>query len=351
MIRIYPILLLSLSLVLFSCSREEMPAGEERLVTLQFASGDAIEEVQTKAAVNLPAGRTVRVVVYQSEQGATTADLSRKYITTNTYQVQADGSLRPCLVDDEGKVASGEAFDIQVPVYDGATKYLDFYAYSPALPLNDDHATTTVTNNIDFMSTALYGQGIAQSETTHTIPLPVMHHLCSAIKFEYIYNLDKVKLEVPIGLEYLTNRPFGLMIENLYLSASYTLGAADLVIDPTSIGAYHAPDHTLTNPSTSASDESKLGGVIYLLPEAADNSVADNSFQFKVDILFSNAGLSSRAQVVSYPACKGDMLMKGDMTKMNLLVTYIGPSTTLMTVKATQIVAWELVPDPIYFPL
>ncbi len=347
------IIFILVSAVFFSCQQEEMPLQQETLVTLQFRNGDEIEVVPTKAAVNLPAGRTVRIVVYQSEAGVGSADLTREYITSNTYEVQADGSLRPCAVDSKGQVTGGDAFDIQVPVYDGATKYLDFYVYSPAVALNADHKTVTVTNNMDFMATAIYGQGITQSETTHTISLPNMKHLCSAIKFEYIYNQDNVKLQVPVGNEYMTNRPFGLAISNLYQSASYTLGAKDVVIDQSSVGTYHSPDYTFTNPTSPSLDNSKLGGIIYLLPGAANNSAADNAFQFKIDILFSitSPSLSSQAQVVSYPACDGHMLEKGEMTKMNILVSYIGPGTTLMVIKASQITAWDDSADPIYFPL
>ncbi len=349
--RIIKLLFLFFSAVLISCSQEEAAVPQETLVTLQFRSGDGIESAPTKAAVNLPAGQTVRIVVYKSEADANSADLARTYITTNTYEVQADGSLRPCVVDSKGNAIGGDAFDIQVPVFDGNTQYFDFYAYSPAIPLDAGHKTVTVTNNMDFMATAIYGQGITQSETTRTINLPVMHHLCSAIKFEYIYIQDDAKLEIPIGNEYLTNRPYGLMINNLYLSASYTLGAGEVDINKSSVGAYHAPDHTLANPVSPALDTKKLEGVIYLLPGAANNAAAGNSFQFKVDILFSYKNLSSQIQVVSYPACDGDMLAKGNMTKMNMQVTYIGPSDKEMIIKTTQIIAWDLVPGRIKFPL
>ncbi len=328
---------------------QEILPGE---TIIKFRTEGVSPTIQSKSGTsNIPQGRTVRVVIYRSEEGATTPDLTdRKFVTSNTYEVLADGSLKPCIVDDQGNKIAGEAFEVQVPVYDGNTIYLDCYAYSPALPLKIDNQTVTVTHNIDFMSTAKYGIPVTQSATSHVVALPPMQRLCCALYFNSIYNTDNVSLEVQVGKEYPSNRKLGVCIENLYASGTYTLGTNDIVL-PTDnqVSTIDFPDYVFTNPSGPLVT-TKLIGEIYVLPGAADNTKAKNEFSLKIDMNFSvtSPALTASARVVSFPASDGALILKkGYRTTYNMLVAYIGPGTSNLLIYAetatntSPIVAWE----------
>ncbi len=335
-------------LLLIACRYEQEPLPGE--IVLKFRAEGISQTVQTKAGTSdIPQGRTVRVVVYRSVEGATTPDLTgRKFVMSNTYEVQADGSLKPCQVDNQGNKIAGEAFEVQVPVFDGNTKYLDCYAYSPALPLEVDNQTVTVTNNIDFMATATYGVGITQSATPHVIGLPAMQRLCCALSFNTIYNIDDVALQVQVGKEYPSNRKLGVCIENLYPSGTFTLGTDEVKL-PTGnqVSDIDFPDNVLVNPTTPSLVTTELAGQIFVLPGAADNTKANNFFSIKIDLNFSvtSPALTASARVTSFPASSGkEILKKGLRTTYKILVTYLGPGLTdleVYTQSTTPITDWE----------
>ena len=57
------------------------------------------------AAESLSAGATVRVAAYKRRASGATADIAQDtYVSEAVYEVQEDGSLKPCAVDSEGKV-------------------------------------------------------------------------------------------------------------------------------------------------------------------------------------------------------------------------------------------------------
>ena len=59
------------------------------------------------AAESLSAGSTVRVAAYKRRASGATADIAQDtYVSEAAYEVQEDGSLKPCAVDSEGKVTS-----------------------------------------------------------------------------------------------------------------------------------------------------------------------------------------------------------------------------------------------------
>lgn len=80
------------------------------------------------AAESLSAGSTVRVAAYKRRASGATADIAQDtYVSEAAYEVQEDGSLKPCAVDSEGKVTSsaGDAMRLSAGAY-------DFYALTPA---------------------------------------------------------------------------------------------------------------------------------------------------------------------------------------------------------------------------
>ncbi len=92
------------------------------------------------AAESLSAGSTVRVAAYKRRASGATADIAQDtYVSEAAYEVQEDGSLKPCAVDSEGKVTSsaGDAMRLSAGAY-------DFYALTPALPFADDHRSVSV---------------------------------------------------------------------------------------------------------------------------------------------------------------------------------------------------------------
>ncbi len=349
--RILSILTLSLSALLFSC-RSERPAVEQS-VRLQFQV-TAPEQVETKAAVNLPAGRTVRIVVYKGVEGENYSNLSRPCVTSATYEVQANGSLTPCLVDEDGNKTDGDAFDLMIPVYDGDTKYFDFYAYSPAIPLNEDQQTVTVPNGVDFMASATYAKGIT-SALTQTVSMPVMDRLCSAIRFQYIYAEGAgANIALQTGYEYLTNRKLGLSIEHLYPYGTYTLGVEDIEMpdDEGLLATYAFPDGTLVHPATSVANYlTKLEGEVYLLPGAATNSNWPDGFLMKFDMVFEvvSPPASASASLTTYPRTPVAILTKGWRTTMGIKTNIMAPSafplgvisSAITTDSENNIVPWK----------
>ena len=113
----------------------------------------------TRAAVNLATNTTVRVIVYRSgSDNPATAN----YITDQAHYW--DGSkLVPCTVDDNGNKTTGTAQKMKLAP---GVSY-DFFAVSPALPLNGDHITlkTAVANGMDYATSVTANKMVTASDT------------------------------------------------------------------------------------------------------------------------------------------------------------------------------------------
>lgn len=149
---IYPAVLL-----LAACTSgpvEDMPETA-RLVAVSFSKPDlGVPVVLTRTdeapvpvleLVPLPEGATVRIRAYfRGKVGSqpSPADFSTAAPSFEaTYEVEADGSLSPCQVDDEGVKTADETEKLIV-----RSGVYDFYAVSPARALVKSQGTYRITD-------------------------------------------------------------------------------------------------------------------------------------------------------------------------------------------------------------
>lgn len=138
----------------------------------------------TKAEVPLSKGATVCVAAFQrAAGGATPAPQADIWKASNTYAVQADGSLAASLTDAGGNPAAGSAPDMEL--HSGT---YDFYAYSPALKTEADKYTVKgIPHYTDFMGALLSGRAVSRS--TARVDLK-FEHKCSKVRFNVVTATD-----------------------------------------------------------------------------------------------------------------------------------------------------------------
>ena len=140
-------LLLCMAALLAGCSKDPAAGPEGGVVTVSFAApaigqetgaqiASAASQAQngqspgTRAA--LAENTTVRVVAFTA---ATGNPVQANYVAEQTYYMSG-GKLVPCTVDDNGSFVA-VAPDAKMELERGS---YDFYAITPALPLNEDKA-------------------------------------------------------------------------------------------------------------------------------------------------------------------------------------------------------------------
>ncbi len=358
----------------FSCGKGDDNYNADAAVEVGF-SADAVNlEVRgTRAAVNIPTTRTVRIVVRKSVSTATAADLSRPIVAENTYYVNGNTmNLTECTVNASTLLRLGNGTVMTLP-----PGYYDIYAYSPAIPLDDgDKTMTTVRNNMDFMAVAMYGGGISSSVGTHkvTVNLDPMQRLCSAIGFADLYNDDDLYMKINSNKDnnYQSGRQRGIFIDDIYKEGKYVQGAADLAFpEGSAIGRQYLLNKlddtdgtavqgvTITNPQVAGvTDFTRLGtGTIvsnnmvynkefYVMAGAADNGVANNKFVITFDLKFYSQSVPESNDTCSpliTPLIDGTSLKKGVKTSYSIKVESSDTSKNLVIIPT--IVPWD-VKDP-----
>ena len=133
------------------------------------------------AAESLSAGSTVRVAAYKRRASGATADIAQDtYVSEAAYEVQEDGSLKPCAVDSEGKVTSsaGDAMRLSAGAY-------DFYALTPALPFAADHRSVSVEHGTDYACSLTAACQVAPQSgaSSQTVALSMLERKCSRLYF------------------------------------------------------------------------------------------------------------------------------------------------------------------------
>ncbi len=174
-------------ILLASCDKseqleEKMPLHEKEMVTVTFeppvfSENSAVSDVKTRAA--LENNVTVRIVAYKS--GAA-SPLRENYVRDVSYVVR-NGTLQPCTVKDDG---SFNTLDENTKMELLSGKY-DFYAYTPAFPLNEDKITVNVQRS-DYATSVTAAQDI--SGDNNTLNLNKLSRKCAKIT---------LKLEAPDG--------------------------------------------------------------------------------------------------------------------------------------------------------
>ena len=175
------------ALFALSCSEDssDFPVSGES-VRVQFES-PTIEELHpfTKSEPEaLSEGTTVRIAAYYT---GSDRPQSENFCKETTYCLR-EGQLVPCVVDAEGAFVEYGGQDMELLPY-----VYDFYAVSPALPLNDDKGTVDVPHGVDFATSATLGQTISGSDAV-SMSLSTLLRKCAHVTFEIRRSDDFVGL-------------------------------------------------------------------------------------------------------------------------------------------------------------
>lgn len=164
------------------------------------------------AAESLSAGSTVRVAAYKRRASGATADIAQDtYVSEAVYEVQEDGSLKPCAVDSEGKVTSsaGDAMRLSAGAY-------DFYALTPALPFADDHRSVSVEHGTDYACSLTAACQVAPQSgaSSQTVALSMLERKCSRLYFTISRKAENVTKAVikKVELSEITLSPVSAVV-------------------------------------------------------------------------------------------------------------------------------------------
>ncbi|MCM1302379.1 MAG: fimbrillin family protein [Alistipes senegalensis] len=124
----------------------------------------------TRAAVPIASGTTVRIVALHAGDalGSTPAASATYYVTgEETADGHKRATLAPCTVTNDGTTGAVTAYtpDATQAMRLKAGKY-DFYAFSPALKLNDDGKSVDVYHATDFAASTTAGVTVKSDGTT-----------------------------------------------------------------------------------------------------------------------------------------------------------------------------------------
>gem|GEM_PF-868355 len=330
-------LLLCMAALLAGCSKD--PAGEPGspqggVVTVSFAApaigqetgaqiASAASQAQngqspgTRAA--LAENTTVRVVAFTA---ATGNPAQANYVAEQTYYMSG-GKLVPCTVDDNGSFVA-VAPDAKMELERGS---YDFYAITPALPLNEDKATVSVAHKVDYAASATKGVTVDASKT---YTLTQLDRKCVRVTFVIKKSANFTELTALS----VTPSGAGLSMPNLPAAQSVKMGA-DI---PAAAGS-----ETLTLPASAFTntDATTATAATVLLPLAAADIL------LTCDLTYTTATGSSRQ--TSFSSTANDLaLEKGKHYTFTLTLLASDVSFTVKAESETTISDWTDVPAPAY---
>ncbi|WP_337940783.1 fimbrillin family protein [Parabacteroides sp.] len=217
-----------------SGSVEEMPE-KAQLVAISFGKPDlGIPVILTRSdeavmpePTPLPEGATIRVCGYLlgnvGEQTMPAAFSAAAATFESTYEVLADGSLSPCLVDDAGKKIAGEAEKTVV-----RSGIYDFYAVSPARSLQKgnggSYQITDIPHKEDVMTSS--ARSVTVSESSRQVRLGTFHRKCALVVFNVAPSKENV---LPFSRLYATR----LKISKISSSGAVLIAGEDTGIPAT----------------------------------------------------------------------------------------------------------------------
>ncbi|RHJ91683.1 BF2992 family fimbrillin-A clan protein [Parabacteroides bouchesdurhonensis] len=154
---------------------------------------------------NLPEGATVRIAAYYlghlNQNVSSVAYENTKPAFEATYVVEANGSLSPCVVDDDGKKTGNAATGMLVR----SGKY-DFYAVSPARPITEKDGTFGIygiPHKEDVITS--WARTVTVSKASNSVTLQTFRRQCALVVFNVaadassavsMINLKGTKLEL-----------------------------------------------------------------------------------------------------------------------------------------------------------
>ena len=327
-------LLLCMAALLAGCSKDPAAGPEGGVVTVSFAApaigqetgaqiASAASQAQngqspaTRAA--LAENTTVRVVAFTA---ATGNPAQANYVAEQTYYMSG-GKLVPCTVDDNGSFVA-VAPDAKMELERGS---YDFYAITPALPLNEDKATVSVAHKVDYAASATKGVTVDASKT---YTLTQLDRKCVRVTFVIKKSANFTELTALS----VTPSGAGLSMPNLPAAQSVKMGA-DI---PAAAGS-----ETLTVPASAFTntDATTATAATVLLPLAAADIL------LTCDLTYTTATGSSRQTSFSSTA-KNLALEKGKHYTFTLTIYPFDVSFTVKAEFETTISDWTDVPAPAY---
>ena len=330
-------LLLCMAALLAGCSKD--PAGEPGspqggVVTVSFAAPTIGQETGAQIASaasqaqngQSPATRaalaentTVRVVAFTA---ATGNPAQANYVAEQTYYMSG-GKLVPCTVDDNGSFVA-VAPDAKMELERGS---YDFYAITPALPLNEDKATVSVAHKVDYAASATKGVTVDASKT---YTLTQLDRKCVRVTFVIKKSANFTELTALS----VTPSGAGLSMPNLPAAQSVKMDA-DI---PATTGS-----ETLTVPASAFTntDATTATAATVLLPRSAADIL------LTCDLTYTTATGSSRQTSFSSTA-KNLALEKGKHYTFTLTIYPFDVSFTVKAEFETTISDWTDVPAPAY---
>ena len=327
-------LLLCMAALLAGCSKDPAAGPEGGVVTVSFAapaigqetaaqSASAASQAQngqspaTRAA--LAENTTVRVVAFTA---ATGNPAQANYVAEQTYYMSG-GKLVPCTVDDNGSFVA-VAPDAKMELERGS---YDFYAITPALPLNEDKATVSVAHKVDYAASATKGVTVDASKT---YTLTQLDRKCVRVTFVIKKSANFTELTALS----VTPSGAGLSMPNLPAAQSVKMDA-DI---PATTGS-----ETLTVPASAFTntDATTATAATVLLPLAAADIL------LTCDLTYTTATGSSRQTSFSSTA-KNLALEKGKHYTFTLTIYPFDVSFTVKAEFETTISDWTDVPAPAY---
>ena len=291
-------LFFSLLILAAGCHKSELRESDADRVAVSFmlsgvtaevsptpraADGSVTTPPTTSGAVALKKDATVRILVFK--RTGTSADIS---VDTQvaapygeaTYVVQADGSLKPCNVDSEGKVVTSSATPAAIRLRADAD--YDFYAFTPAAEIADKTGANKYkvaikhgTDHAASLTTVKIVKPTAGSDK-QTVALTTLDRKCSQLSFSIERKATSSAIRsIKVDTVYVTN------IAASPSTATLLLKALD-VTTKANTGSFTFPEGEVTYDSVGKVTPFDCSGVV--LPKN------ESEFKFHLSVRFNDPG-------------------------------------------------------------
>lgn len=303
-------LALSLATLALTGGCSENPSGEDGMprVKVGFAAPD-IEPAEGVSAAAAPGSKaaladktTVRVIVFRPNSGTPS---SANYIAEQTYYMNGN-KLVPCTVNADGSFkAVNTDGELSLP----ASRY-DFFAVTPALPLNADHMTVAnVSNGVDFAMSVTANVAV---DTDRTVTLTQLARKCANMNIVVQNAADNASLTAVS----VTSNGNGVILGKLAPAQSIVIGNKDFT------PASGTTSFTVTPASFTKVNATKMTGSVALLPRLGASRMS-----FSFDLTYTVSSSTTRS---TFTGSVGNLaLEKGKAYTLTLTMKQSGASLTV----------------------
>lgn len=303
-------LALSLATLALTGGCSENPSGEDGMprVKVGFAAPD-IEPAEGVSAAAAPGSKaaladktTVRVIVFRPNSGTPS---SANYIAEQTYYMNGN-KLVPCTVNGDGSFkAANTDGELSLP----ASRY-DFFAVTPALPLNADHMTVAnVPNGVDFAMSVTANVAV---DTDRTVTLTQLARKCANMNIVVQNAVDNASLTAVS----VTSNGNGVRLGKLAPAQSIVIGNKDFT------PASGTMSFTVAPASFTVVSATKMTGSVALLPRLGASRMS-----FSFDLTYTVSGTATRS---TFTGTVGNLVLeKGKAYTLTLTMKQSGASLTV----------------------